>query len=86
MYAEMYREMGLAKIGTQLSCLRDQEFIESYQPHDCHDSDEDLDGRPGHCDFRYVRVTSKSCDDLQAMQRLLTKADLDFAVRHTNYR
>ena len=33
-----------------------------------------------------LRVTSKSRDDLQAVQRLLTEADLDFAVQYTNYR
>jgi len=33
-----------------------------------------------------LRVTSKSRDDLQAVQRLLRKADLDFAVQFTNYR
>ena len=33
-----------------------------------------------------LRVTSKSRDDLQAVQRLLRDADLDFAVQFTNYR
>jgi cyclic-di-GMP-binding protein len=33
-----------------------------------------------------VRVTSKSRDDLQIVQRLLNEADLDFAVQFTNYR
>jgi uncharacterized protein YajQ (UPF0234 family) len=33
-----------------------------------------------------VRVVSKSRDDLQAVQRLLKEADLDFAVQFTNYR
>ncbi len=33
-----------------------------------------------------VRVTGKSRDDLQAVQRLLNEADLDFAVQFTNYR
>jgi uncharacterized protein YajQ (UPF0234 family) len=33
-----------------------------------------------------LRVTSKSRDDLQAVQRLLNEADLDFAVQYTNYR
>ena len=33
-----------------------------------------------------LRVTSKSRDDLQAVQGLLREADLDFAVQFTNYR
>ena len=33
-----------------------------------------------------IRVTSKSRDDLQAVQRLLKEKDLDFAVSYTNYR
>ncbi len=33
-----------------------------------------------------VRVTSKSRDDLQAVQRLLKDADLDVALNYTNYR
>lgn len=33
-----------------------------------------------------VRVTSKSRDDLQAVQRLLKDADLDIALNFTNYR
>jgi cyclic-di-GMP-binding protein len=33
-----------------------------------------------------MRVTSKSRDDLQAVQALIKEADLDFAVQFTNYR
>ncbi|HMM96537.1 MAG: YajQ family cyclic di-GMP-binding protein [Micrococcales bacterium] len=33
-----------------------------------------------------VRVTSKSRDDLQAVQRMLKDADLDVALSYTNYR
>ena len=33
-----------------------------------------------------LRVTSKSRDDLQAVQRLLKEADLDVALNFTNYR
>jgi uncharacterized protein YajQ (UPF0234 family) len=33
-----------------------------------------------------IRVTSKSRDDLQTVQRLLKEKDLDFAVTFTNYR
>ncbi|GGL32592.1 YajQ family cyclic di-GMP-binding protein [Phycicoccus endophyticus] len=33
-----------------------------------------------------VRVTSKSRDDLQAVQRLLADQDLDIALTYTNYR
>ena len=33
-----------------------------------------------------LRVTSKSRDDLQEVQRLLKGADLDVALQFTNYR
>jgi uncharacterized protein YajQ (UPF0234 family) len=33
-----------------------------------------------------LRVISKSRDDLQAVQKLLSEAELDFAVQYTNYR
>lgn len=33
-----------------------------------------------------LRVSSKSRDDLQAVQKLLREADLDFAVQFVNYR
>ena len=33
-----------------------------------------------------LRVSSKSRDDLQAVQQLVREADLDFAVQFTNYR
>jgi len=33
-----------------------------------------------------LRVTSKSRDDLQAVQALVREADIDFAVQFTNYR
>ncbi|HET7399520.1 MAG TPA: DUF520 family protein, partial [Intrasporangium sp.] len=33
-----------------------------------------------------LRVTSKSRDDLQAVQRMLQAADLDVALSFTNYR
>jgi cyclic-di-GMP-binding protein len=33
-----------------------------------------------------LRITSKKRDDLQAVQRLVTEQDLDFAVQFTNYR
>ena len=33
-----------------------------------------------------LRVTSKSRDDLQAVQNLVREADLDFATQFVNYR
>ena len=33
-----------------------------------------------------LRVTSKSRDDLQAVQQLVREADLDFATQFVNYR
>ena len=53
-YAEMYREMGLAEIGTLLSCVRDQEFIAGYDPSIAMTRTQTLMEGASHCDFRYV--------------------------------
>ena len=51
----MYRDMGLAEIGTLLSCVRDQEFIEGYDPTIAMTRTQTLMEGASHCDFRYVR-------------------------------
>ena len=45
-----------------------------------------FDAPPKHVSRDEVRVSSKSRDDLQAVQTLLKGADLDFAVQFVNYR
>lgn len=54
-YSEMYREMGLAELGTILSCNRDGAFCEGYDPKLKLDRTQTLMGGASHCDFRYTR-------------------------------
>ncbi len=52
-YAEMYREMGLADIGFQLSCNRDASFIEGYDPDVKLTRTQTIMQGADHCDFHY---------------------------------
>lgn len=52
-YAEMYREMGLAELGTVLSCNRDGAFCEGYDPKLKLRRTQTIMGGATHCDFRY---------------------------------
>lgn len=54
-YAEMYREMGLAEIGTLLSCVRDAEFIRGYDPDIEMTRTHTIMEGASHCDFHYRR-------------------------------
>lgn len=57
-YAEMYKEMGLAEIGKLLSCTRDFEFIEGYDPSIGLTRTQTVMEGASHCDFHYQRKTS----------------------------
>ncbi len=52
-YAEMYREMGLGRIGHLLSCNRDGDFCTGYNPDMKLTRTQTLMGGASHCDFRY---------------------------------
>ncbi len=52
-YAEMYKEMGLAKIGHILSCGRDGTFCTGYNPDIKLDRSQTIMQGASHCDFRY---------------------------------
>jgi hypothetical protein len=52
-YTEMYREMGLGKLGAVLSCNRDAAFSEGYDPKLELTRTQTLMGGASHCDFRY---------------------------------
>ena len=52
-YAEMYREMGIAKIGHLLSCNRDGTFCTGYNPDIELERTQTIMGGATHCDFRY---------------------------------
>ena len=53
MYAEMYREMGLAEIGHILSCGRDGTFCTGYNSNIKLDRTQTIMQGASHCDFRY---------------------------------
>ncbi len=52
-YAEMYREMGLGRIGHLLSCNRDGDFCIGYNPKMKMTRTQTIMGGASHCDFRY---------------------------------
>ena len=52
-YAEMYKEMGLAKIGHLLSCNRDGTFCDGYNPKMKLTRTQTIMEGADHCDFRY---------------------------------
>ncbi|THF65264.1 L-2-amino-thiazoline-4-carboxylic acid hydrolase [Pseudothauera rhizosphaerae] len=52
-YAEMYRELGLSKIGHLLSCNRDSVFIAGYAPDIRFGRTQTIMEGATHCDFRY---------------------------------
>ncbi len=54
-YAEMYKEMGLEDIGSLLSCTRDFEFIEGYDPNIELTQTQTIMKGAAYCDFRYAR-------------------------------
>lgn len=52
-YAEMYREMGLGRIGHLLSCNRDGDFCIGYNPEMELTRTQTIMSGASHCDFRY---------------------------------
>jgi len=52
-YAEMYRDMGLSKIGHILSCGRDGTFCTGYNPNIKLERTQTIMQGASHCDFRY---------------------------------
>lgn len=56
-YAQMYRDMGLADIGSLLSCVRDKEFITGYDPTLSMTRSQTIMQGATHCDFRYTRTS-----------------------------
>ena len=53
-YAEMYRDMGLADIGFELSCNRDATFATGYDPRIRLSRTQTIMQGAPHCDFRYA--------------------------------
>jgi hypothetical protein len=58
-YAETYKQMGLAEIGSLLSCNRDGAFCEGYDPRLKLTRTKTIMEGADHCDFRYRREALK---------------------------
>lgn len=54
-YAQMYKDMGLADIGKLLSCTRDFEFMEGYDPSIGLTRTQTIMEGADYCDFHYKR-------------------------------
>jgi len=52
-YAEMYRSLGLAELGSTLSCNRDGALIEGFNPNVVFTRTQTIMGGATHCDFRF---------------------------------
>ena len=52
-YAEMYRALGLADLGSSLSCLRDFALVEGFNPDIALTRTRTLMEGASHCDFRF---------------------------------
>lgn len=59
-YAEMYREMGLAEIGFELSCNRDATFATGYDPRIRLSRTQTIMQGADHCDFHYRMVREET--------------------------
>src|SRR4051812_39694100 len=59
-YAEMYKEMGLAKIGHLLSCNRDGTFCQGYDPKITLQREQTIMAGAPCCTFRYTYEDSES--------------------------
>lgn len=55
-YAEMYRSLGLAELGSSLSCNRDGALIEGFNPNVVFTRTQTIMGGATHCDFRFRLV------------------------------
>ncbi|WP_449040951.1 L-2-amino-thiazoline-4-carboxylic acid hydrolase [Paracoccus sp. (in: a-proteobacteria)] len=58
-YAEMYREMGVGRIGHLLSCNRDGDFCIGYNPDMKLTRSQTIMQGASHCDFRYRMDTKE---------------------------
>lgn len=59
-YAEMYRALGLADLGSSLSCQRDFALVEGFNPEIKLERSQTLMQGAPYCDFRFRRVASSS--------------------------
>ena len=65
-YANMYKEMGLAKIGHLLSCNRDGTFCIGYNPKMRLVRTQTIMEGASHCDFRYEMVDENKIEEIPA--------------------
>ena len=61
-YAEMYRALGLADLGSSLSCQRDYALIEGFHPGVQLTRTQTIMEGATHCDFRFVAPAGEAPD------------------------
>jgi hypothetical protein len=59
-YAELYRELGMADLGAQLSCRRDAALVEGFDPAIRLERSQTIMEGADHCDFHYRRLPSST--------------------------
>jgi L-2-amino-thiazoline-4-carboxylic acid hydrolase len=68
-YAEMYRALGLADLGSSLSCQRDFSLVEGFNPAIGLTRTQTLMEGASHCDFRFVAPGPSEPDRVPADER-----------------
>lgn len=61
-FAEMYRALGLADLGSSLSCLRDYALIQGFNPGIHLERTQTIMEGASHCDFRFRAAAASSAD------------------------
>lgn len=61
-FAEMYRALGLADLGSSLSCLRDYALIEGFNPAIGLERTQTIMEGAAHCDFRFRAAGASSAE------------------------
>lgn len=61
-YAEMYRALGLAELGSSLSCQRDFALVQGFNPNISLERSQTIMEGATHCDFRFRHTPPQSGD------------------------
>ena len=62
-YFELYRELGLERLGVALSCCRDEPFARGFNPRLRLERTQTIMEGAGHCDFRYHLEGTPGADE-----------------------
>jgi L-2-amino-thiazoline-4-carboxylic acid hydrolase len=79
-YAEMYRALGLADLGASLSCQRDYELAQGFNPDIKLERTQTIMQGASHCDFRFQLATHPT----QSSHEHSTRSDTALAREQSN--